>query len=1114
MLSDQVIRSEASSDTVYKRGCNYYRQGRVIRLDEVTDNLPTYIGSVDGTEPYAVRVSLTKDKTGIQSYRCTCPAAETYAGACKHVIAVLKEIQARLQEEEWDEDRDDPEDLAEAYNRELREAIAQLFGQMSRREPSARMVQKNAEHRLFSLFNPKGAGAVKTGPQSVYLVPRLFVEDGIHRVNKWLEFRIGIERLYVVRNLQQLLQTVKTGGDWALGTKGMLHTANMTFADETSEALWQMLEKAYADEKSLVEARSGYGVYAFATSYHFDQKAFRLTPSDFERFLQIMGDAPIEMHLDGAGVGDVRVAHRNPPVETELRKYKDGGRFSLKSEPLLALDEKGQYLYRDGTIFAVDADFARRTKPLLDAFAETAHIDIEAKNVGRFFSEVLPEAENASDVHVSSSFDKDYMIAPFSAELYIDFYKDGIAVKPVFCYDEVKFNPIRERPDAFQGRILIRNKVAEQRLTNLFDTYGFRKQRDQYVQPDEELTYEFLTDGVESLPDSVEVFYADTILSRPVRPMPKVTAGVSINDSDLLEVTFDTKHLDIEELMDILDAYRQKRRYHRLKDGTFLTLGDQQLSALADFADSAGLARGKVVDGKIEMPLSNAMYIDELAREDESLRLVRSKRFKSLVRDVRSPQDVDAEVPESLQPILRDYQVTGFNWLTSLAAHGLGGILADDMGLGKTLQVLAFLLSKQEAGAPPTLVVAPTSLVYNWQDEAQHFTPALQTVVAAGTKANRRKAIAAAFDENADILITTYNMLKKDIDLYENRTFRYVFLDEAQHIKNPATQNARAVKKLRAGGWFALTGTPIENTLTELWSIFDFMMPGYLGNHTQFKSHYETPIVRDQDERAGKDLRRHIRPFILRRMKKDVLTELPDKVERRIVSEMTPKQEKIYQAYFLRSQKDFAKTLQEHGFGESRIKILAILTRLRQIACDPSLFLESWDGGSGKLDQLEEVVRDAMEGGHRMLIFSQFTQMLARIAERLKGMKVPYDYLDGSTPAMERIRLVRQFNAGDTPVFLISLKAGGTGLTLTGADMVIHFDPWWNPAVEDQATDRAYRIGQKNKVQVYKMIARHTVEEKIYELQEKKKGLIDQMIAPGENFLSKLTEDEIRDLFR
>ena len=594
--------------------------------------------------------------------------------------------------------------------------------------------------------------------------------------------------------------------------------------------------------------------------------------------------------------------------------------------------------------------------------------------------------------------------------------------------------------------------------------------------------------------------------------MPPVTIGVSVNDENLLDVTFDAAHIDFAELIGVLRSYREKRVYHRLKDGTFVTLGDQQLAGLADFIESAGIK--KATDAQnIRLPLRQALYLDALAKEDKSIRLARSKRFKSIVRDIKNPVDADIEPPETLKGVLRDYQQTGFSWLSTLAAYRLGGILADDMGLGKTLQVIAFLLAHREEGRPPALVVAPTSLMYNWLEEIEKFAPELKASIVAGTKAEREAALSPAL-KDADVIITTYHMLRRDVDFYEKEHFSHIFLDEAQQIKNPATQAAKAVKKLQADAAFALTGTPIENSLTELWSIFDFLMPGYLKSRKHFQSQFETPIVRAKDPHASADLLRYISPFILRRLKKDVLEELPDKVERKMTNEMTDEQRKVYHAWFVQAKKEFAAELKAHGFGESRIKILAILTRLRQIACDPALFLEDYTGGSGKLDMLEEVVADAVAAGHRILIFSQFTTMLSHIAARLDAMNLGYAYLDGSTPALERMRRVRDFNAGAEPLFLISLKAGGTGLNLTGADMVIHYDPWWNPAVEDQATDRAYRIGQKNNVQVLKFITKDTIEEKIYELQEKKKALIDQMIQPGENFLSKLSEEEITALFQ
>jgi len=325
--------------------------------------------------------------------------------------------------------------------------------------------------------------------------------------------------------------------------------------------------------------------------------------------------------------------------------------------------------------------------------------------------------------------------------------------------------------------------------------------------------------------------------------------------------------------------------------------------------------------------------------------------------------------------------------------------------------------------------------------------------------------------------------------------------------------NAKAVKRIKALSYFALTGTPIENTLTELWSIFDFVMPGYLRSHKVFTSRFEIPIVKNGDTAARQELTRHIKPFLLRRMKKAVLKELPEKIESKIVTEMTVEQAKLYEACLLQARTELETELQLSGFEKSQIKILALLTRLRQLCCHPSLFLENYQGGSGKLEALEEMLQDAISGGHRILLFSQFTSMLQLIRQQLDSAGIACHYLDGATPAQERIRLVHAFNAGEKNVFLLSLKAGGTGLNLTGADMVIHYDPWWNPAVEEQATDRAYRIGQNNSVQVLKLITKDTIEEKIYLLQQKKKELIDTLIQPGETVITKLTEAEIRELF-
>lgn len=1080
VIDEEQIRAVAT-DAAYKRGVRYFRHGAVVHLEQEDER--TYTAVVMGTESYHVRISLTEAGDEVASFHCDCPAAAQYLGACKHVVAALKAIQSR----------------AAATN-----------GPVGTDEGGRRMLKN---------FRAAGPAPDALPQEPVYLIPRLFVESAPGRVECALEFRVGMSRLYIVRNIMEFLQSVMAGEDYPLGRSGAIRMASLHWADGVSSRLWSFMKQAYLDEKSLLRHQPALSyMHALQKSTVFEHKMMHLTPSMLQDFLTIMGNQSIELHIDGSEAIDAHLCEGQPQLHLEVSRLGDqSGRITLEEGDLTPLAEDCRILYQHGNIYRVDEAFGRALQPLWQTFARTTSVQLSHADMTPFFSNILPAVEPIADVDVDEAFEEEFLLVPLAAELYLDYEGAGIAVKPVFVYDDIRFNPVvQPAPEAEAGCLLVRDAAAERAILSVFARYGFQRKRDQFVQPDEEKSYDFLTQGLEELPENVEIFYEESFERRPVRTMPKVTAGVSVNDMDLLEVTFNMEDVDFAELLDILDSYRQKKRYHRMKDRSFVTLGDQQLRAIADLVESTGLTR-KDMDtkgGKFELPLSEAMYLDALAREDQGLQLSRSRRFREIVRGIRQPQETDYEVPASLQPVLRDYQVTGFNWLSSLAKAHLGGILADDMGLGKTLQVIAFLLSRKELGAKPSLVVAPTSLLYNWLEEIHRFAPSLRAMAIAGTKRERENQLEQSDGANViDVIVTTYDTLKRDIDLYAQRHFRCVFLDEAQHIKNPATQSARAVKKLSADTCFALTGTPIENTLTELWSIFDFLMPGYLGSQAKFKQRFEIPIVRAQDKKAAATLRQRVMPFILRRMKKDVLKELPDKVERKLVGEMTPQQAKVYRAYFMKSQREFLRETSLAG-PENSIKILAILTRLRQIACDPSLFLESYSGGSGKLDMLEELIDEAIEGGHRMLIFSQFTTMLAHIAERLRRKGLAYFSLDGATPALTRMKLVRAFNRGSVPIFLISLKAGGTGLNLTGADMVVHFDPWWNPAVEDQATDRAYRLGQRSNVQVFKLIMKDTVEEKIYELQEKKKSLIDQMIRPGENFLAKLTEEEIRALFQ
>ena len=436
---------------------------------------------------------------------------------------------------------------------------------------------------------------------------------------------------------------------------------------------------------------------------------------------------------------------------------------------------------------------------------------------------------------------------------------------------------------------------------------------------------------------------------------------------------------------------------------------------------------------------------------------------------------------------------------------------------GKTIQILSVIVDyvqKNKEKRKASLVVSPSSLSLNWKNEAEKFANGLKTLVIRGSLAERKNKIKNI--EKYDLVITSYDLLKRDIELYKEKDyqFKYVIADEAQYLKNSNTQNAKAVKQIKSETRYALTGTPIENSLAELWSIFDFIMPGYLFGYRKFKNTYETPIVKGEDEAAMSKLKMLIEPFVLRRNKKQVLKELPEKTVTVLDNEMGEEQRNIYLNYLIRAKQEISEQIDLNGYEGSRMQILAALTRLRQICCHPSLFIKDYNEGSSKLEQCMEIVQEAVNGGHKILLFSGYTSMFEIIEKELKQSNINYFKLTGSTKVEERMRLVDEFNENpEIQVFLISLKAGGTGLNLTGADMVIHYDPWWNVSTENQATDRAYRIGQRNNVQVYKLITKNSIEEKIYKLQERKAKLADEMLDTKTKFVSKLSKEEIMELF-
>ena len=593
----------------------------------------------------------------------------------------------------------------------------------------------------------------------------------------------------------------------------------------------------------------------------------------------------------------------------------------------------------------------------------------------------------------------------------------------------------------------------------------------------------------------------DRFKERRVYGASSLNAKISEGRGNYLEFSFNIENVNENEYKKIINAFKDNRRFFKLKDESFVDLKDEEVIKLLNLIDNLS-EDSNIKSNEIKIHKSKAVFINESIK-DNRLSFIHGKNIvEHISNKIESLTDINYEVPKDLKAKLRDYQLTGFNWFKTLSYYEFGGILADEMGLGKTLQTITFLLSEK---GKKSVIVTPTSLIYNWKSEFEKFAPNLNIKIIHGNKEER--IFTKEYINEYDVLLTTYGTLRNDYNLYEDINFDYCIIDEAQNIKNSLSQSSEVVKKLNAKVKFALTGTPIENNLMELWSLFDYIMPGYLYSKKKFQDKFI------KNEKGIIELKKYIKPFILRRLKNDVMSELPDKIEKRYVVEMTKEQKKVYKTYI----DDIKNKMKEKDLTKDKITIFSYLTKLRQLALDPGILVDGYIGGSGKIDVTVDLINEFINNNHKILLFSQFTSVLDNIKTIFDAEGIEYFYLDGSTKASERVSLVNEFNnSNKVKVFLISLKAGGTGLNLTSADVVIHFDPWWNPAIEDQATDRAHRFGQKNVVEVINLISKGSIEEKIIKLQESKKEIINEIMNgnyTNGGFLSSLDADEIKELF-
>ena len=1122
MFTETDIRRETTERT-YSRGRQLYMSANVQSI-QVQD---VYLGEtkckkikayVQGSSWKCYNTSaIVNEETGIvSSYQCDCPANAEYAGLCKHLVAsLLRYIQV-----EKDQKRKEDQPLkkitvefpqtdklkslgltkgADFWGKEhTPESVrqkAQPIASMPKTDTGLyRILMGNGLENQLPYRQPGIKGKVQ-------LVPILHEHYGKMSV----EFKIGIDHMYVLKNVMEFADNMRRNEFKQYGAKLEFYHHLSAFTKE-STPLVKLLLEITTDFKNNTNSIN---VYQFYTR-NDTKRQIPLAGSHLDRFLALFEDKEILLCNDFEENVKYHVVKGEPDIPLRIQGTPAGIRLLARSFPMVE-GAAMQYLFDDRKkqLFQVPLEEIRK----IQSFREYMNRQrgnpsfIAEKELSVFCRDLLPELSKHYELEITDFSPEKYLPEEVSFEIYLDmpeYDKITCRLKAVYAEESYDVFTIENRSrfiDFSTNVVTEKRDVQKEMEADAFLSHYFPEQDEKqplkffYGSGDE--IYTFLTETIHELSAVGEVFISEKMKKVQVLKAPTFSLGVSLK-GNLLQLSLDTKEMPLEQLAELLSKYNRKKKYFRLTDGSFIDMQDSDMESLVSLVDGLQLSKKELAKGEITLPKYRALYLDSISREEEVTYMKKDKDFKELVRHMKSQEDNEFEVPASLQSIMRSYQKSGFTWLKTLHTNGFGGILADDMGLGKTLQVISFLLSElseESTESRRALIVCPASLVYNWQSEIERFAPTLSTVLVAGEAAGRKSLVENSKDK--DILITSYDLLKRDLENYENVDFFCEIIDEAQFIKNQNTQAARAVKAISAGTKFALTGTPMENRLSELWSIFDYLMPGFLYGYKQFKEELESPIVEEHDEEAMLVLRRFITPFVLRRLKKDVLKDLPDKLEEVVYAKLEDEQQQLYEANVQHIRMQLGKQT-EKEFKESKLQLLAELTRLRQLCCNPSLVYENYKGAAAKMDVCMELLQNAIEGGHKVLVFSQFTSMLSLLTKKAEEEGISYYTLTGQTPKEQRAQMVESFNKDETQVFFISLKAGGTGLNLTSADIVIHFDPWWNVAAQNQATDRTHRIGQKNVVTVYKLIAKNTIEEKIMKLQEAKKELADQVLG-GEN---------------
>ncbi len=1153
MIIDVIDLNFETLNFSRKYDSNRYRRGKAIynneqvevqNVNKIDEKNYSIEATVEGNyDTYTTNLEIS----GNMINKCTCTCEDYYNGnLCKHIIATSMEViephyastPLGRRKMEIKRRKEEKERLEKIRKREEEERKRQEYQQKYYNGLQMIDLYKNDNEfigdsdklDLLELYNQTQTMEKEKTSKLATNVKLEFVLELYNHETLTIKFKIGETRMYILNSISSLYEAYKNETEIYYGKQLRFIPKRENFNEDSRWLFDYIIE--YAE---MFEYYDDFNRYNMSTEIG---KEMHIKGKKIDEFFNMLPDPNVQFHCyedsNEQGIELCEITDEDLKITCNIKKEKVKTTFGYYffdeyeevseeyvlrmniSNYLVLFSDKKIYILYNKKIYKKDKEIDLVN--LFEILKNEDYVLIPEDKLDEFSKFVMPKIGIKADDIPQEIAKEVKIVSELASKVLLDVDEKGnILLELKFCYMDYEFNILENNFQKYvEEHNIVRNVPAEKEVIKRIFMDGFEllPESKQFIMKNTDNIYEFLLNKIEGYMNDFEVLATDKFKNKQIR-QPKISnIGIKI-DNGLLELDISKMNIDISEIKEVLKNYSIKKKYYKLKSGDYLNLANNEdLNLLEEMSETLDIDYGKVTKGVINLPINRSLYLEKLVDSKKQISVSKNEKFTELIDNIGNSENSDnIEIDKNFEKILRDYQKVGYRWLRTLEKYKFGGILADDMGLGKTLQIIALLSTEIKLKNKTTsIVVCPSTLVLNWKAEVEKWCDSIKVLIINGTAEERHKKLSNY--QNYDLIITSYDLLKRDVENYEDKKFKYIIADEAQYIKNSLTQNATSLKTLRGEIKFALTGTPIENSIAELWSIFDFIMPGYLYNYNKFKKKFEEPILKYEDKEALNRLKKLISPFVLRRVKKDVLTELPEKNITVMKNEMEKEQEKIYLSYLAQTRKEVAEELSDNSFEKSKFKILMLLTRLRQICCHPSLFIDNYDGGSGKLKQCLDLIVDAIESGHKILLFSSYTSMFEIIEKELDKLNINYFKLVGNTPVNKRIEMVDEFNNSElVKVFLISLKAGGTGLNLTSADVVIHYDPWWNVSSENQATDRAYRIGQKNSVQVYKLITNNSIEEKINKMQERKEKLSKDVLSTEETFINKMSKEDILDLF-